>query len=182
MLWGLDSDWWRFLCRFRGLKRGFCARNGGLSVAGCCKGWVAQPILKPSRSGFACSPAYGGEVAAFGDDFVPGTKVPGFYLEARCASGVLNFVKGAEIPVVGQFDLGVKLPITRLHRHFRVTSGLPVIRPKAVNECVGDDAPVQNHRWRQGCLPGLIFEAQPNSWSVIELARNPTKRRSLTKF
>ena len=30
--------------------------------------------------------AYGSEVVACGDDFVPGTEVPGFYLEALCAS------------------------------------------------------------------------------------------------
>jgi hypothetical protein len=30
--------------------------------------------------------AYGSEVVAFGDGFIPGTKVPGFYLEALCAS------------------------------------------------------------------------------------------------
>jgi len=30
--------------------------------------------------------AYGSEVIAFGDGFIPGTKVPGFYREALCAS------------------------------------------------------------------------------------------------
>ena len=37
------------------------------------------------RSGFACAPAYGSEVVALGDGFIPGTEVPG-YLEALCAS------------------------------------------------------------------------------------------------
>lgn len=33
------------------------------------------------RFDFACAPAYGSEVVAFGDGFVPGTEAPGFYLE-----------------------------------------------------------------------------------------------------
>jgi hypothetical protein len=105
-----------------------------------------RPILEPSRSGFACAPAYGSEVAAFGDDFVPGTKVPGFYLEARCASGVLNFVKGAESPVVGQFDLGVKVTDNATSKAFqgyvRVGDNRPrtrLYRAQIVNVMVGSD-------------------------------------------
>jgi hypothetical protein len=47
------------------------------------------------RCGFACAPAYSSEVVAFGNSFIPGTEVPGFYLEARSASfcvlGILLF-------------------------------------------------------------------------------------------
>jgi len=38
--------------------------------------------VRTGRFGFACAPAYGSGVVTFGDGFVPGTKVPGFYLEA----------------------------------------------------------------------------------------------------
>jgi len=110
------------------------------------QGLVTQPILEPSRSGFACAPAYGSEVVAFGDAFVPGTKVPGFYLEARCASRVLNFVKGAESPVVGQFDLGVKVTDNATSQAFqgyvRVGDNTPrtrLYRAQIVNVIVGSD-------------------------------------------
>jgi hypothetical protein len=43
------------------------------------------------RFGFACALAYGSEVIAFGDDFIPGTEVPGFYLEALCTSFGFGF-------------------------------------------------------------------------------------------
>lgn len=52
--------------------------------------YVAMDIR--SRSGFACARAYGNEVAAFGDGFIPGTKVPGFYRKALCASFLRNLL------------------------------------------------------------------------------------------
>ena len=45
-----------------------------------------MPSSGGRRFGFACAPAYGSEVVAFGDASIPGTKVPGFYREALCAS------------------------------------------------------------------------------------------------
>jgi hypothetical protein len=39
----------------------------------------------------ASAPAYGSEVVACGDALIPGTEVPDFYPEARCALWVLDF-------------------------------------------------------------------------------------------
>jgi len=41
----------------------------------------------------ASAPAYGSEVIASGDAFIPGTEVPGFYPEARCASLFFGFFR-----------------------------------------------------------------------------------------
>jgi len=42
--------------------------------------------LKKAASAFAFALAYGSKVVAFGDGFIAGTEVPGFYLEVPCAS------------------------------------------------------------------------------------------------
>jgi hypothetical protein len=53
--------------------------NSGFSLE-----WIR--VFERGRFGFASALAYGSEVFAFGDGFISGTKVPGFCLEALCAS------------------------------------------------------------------------------------------------
>jgi len=59
--------------------------------------------VRTGRFGFASAQAYGSEVVACSDGFVPGTKVPGFYLEELCASFWFGILLGFKVNAVPPF-------------------------------------------------------------------------------